>query len=578
MDIPWNQKNRLLKCTRQPSHTICWSVSREVNQAFIFVNMTTSLPTRLFKKSGEFGVLVPGKDLPAGTKYCAVSHVWGKVDPDPFDFPNIPWKVPATSKDKVISIVEACAKKYQYIWFDILCIRQGKKGDIEAERDRDFEMRNMKQYYKNSDATFVFGSDYQTFAERWGKVDPLLSAWEKDKDGGNPQTLQKIWQGLGDIDRVVGSADASKGDQWFWRVWTLQETLLPPLLFTSTGTPMHISLFCDFIDWTYIALAKRILDNNGPASYNWIHPGHGVVNDNGWWMLSHSLGLAKSLGDNLDPLQALAVTANRQISPDHPKDTLFAAYGLIGEKWHVKDMPEYTFDDVWRLTVSIYVQDHDLAPLLAMAVTTTDHMTWAAGRARYTGSVIPKAGVWKNPTAKMDGYRLQLSVPEVSKITLIPGNDVAYGDGSGELSKLLDALGSLKAKKYDISSVTALLIRAIEQAKVSRTGDSLEELTRTIRDHGIAQANAVSSGLRAVFNGWDRWFVTTDRKQVFLAWIPDEDPKAWLNAKGSLLWSLSDGNEWAAIVEGDLNGCKKRGLAFTNSFKPSSTSQAVVLL
>jgi len=100
-----------------------------------------------------------------------------------------------------------------------------------------------------------------------------------------------------------------------------------------------------------------------------------------------------------------------------------------------------------------------------------------------------------------------------------------------------------------------------------------------------ASSNAVSSGLRAVFSGWDRWLVTTENdseKKVFLAWYPDRagEPKERLNANCWLLWSLSDSNEWAAIVEGDLDGCKKRGIAFTNFLKPPSNSEskAVVVL
>ena len=149
-------------------------------------------------------------------------------------------------------------------------------------------------------------------------------------------------------------------------------------------------------------------------------------------------------------------------------------------------------------------------------------------------------------------------------------------------------LKALAAQKYDISSVEALLGRATKFADARSPGsvhwngvESMASLTGTIG----ASSNAVSSGLRAVFSGWDRWLVTTENdseKKVFLAWYPDRagEPKERLNANCWLLWSLSDGNEWAAIVEGDLDGCKKRGIAFTNFLKPPSNSEskAVVVL
>jgi len=144
---------------------------------------------------------------------------------------------------------------------------------------------------------------------------------------------------------------------------------------------------------------------------------------------------------------------------------------------------------------------------------------------------------------------------------------------------LLGHLKDLKGAKYNISSITALLIRAIHQAGFDcPENDTLEVVTDIIKNHGIAQANAISSGLRAVFNGWDRFMVTTDNKEVFLAWFPIKKDQL-VGGKYSLLWSVPGTNEWTAIVEGELNSLKKLGIAFTNNFKPSSSaSQEVTLL
>jgi len=356
------------------------------------------LPTRLFEINENFGKTIFTTTLPQDTKYCAVSHVWGSdVKNYPEFQPDVPWPVPSSSEHKVKFIVETCRKLgYKYVWCDILCIWQGR--DAPAKEDQMRETAKMRQYYGQCDATIVFGSFYSTFATSWGIVDALLTTWEKDRSREQPETLKQVWLGLGDIDTAVGGEG---GDQWFWRGWTLQETILPPRLLTSEGTVMRVKAFCELIDWTYTALGKGILDDHDSTlpSYPWIHPGAGIVNDKGWWRVSQSLRLAFSFKNTpLDPLQALAVTAHREISPRHMKDTLFAAYGMIDSKWHVMDDDKYTLDDVWRLTVDNYIQAKDIAPLLAMAVTDTDHRTWAAGKAKYMGTVIPSAGKWLNPT------------------------------------------------------------------------------------------------------------------------------------------------------------------------------------
>ena len=532
--------------------------------------------------------------MPQDTKYYAISHVWGSKPPL-IDVPTIPWKVPA-AQGKVDFILNACAaNKIDYIWFDIFCIRQGGRNDEAANKDKEREMPKMQQYYTKCVAGFVIGDAYDSFAARWLKVDTLLNTWNKDRDGTKPETLHDIWQGLGDIDAVVGGG---KEDQWFWRLWTLQETVLPPYLLTSTGTVMQVYDFCNLIKWTYIALAKKILDRNGPAVYNWLDPGQGVVNYKQWYLVAHCLLLTRSFGQNLDPLQALVVTSCREYNKsDFPKDALYGAYGLIDAKWHIKDEKKYTLQDVWKLTVTKYIEKYDIAPLLSMAVIVDNDMTWAAGKTKFMGSVVVEAGRCINKTgivscyviiifffsytstAKMDDIKLKLTVPGVSKIKLIPNYTHEYKDGSGELSRLLSDLLELEQAKYKISSINALLIRAIRWAGFEcQDHDNLETLNHIITNHGIAQNNAISSGLREVFNGWYRFLVTTDSKDVFLAWCPVEMQEL---AEGncSLLWSVPGPNEWAAIVIGELNSCRKLGIAFTNDFEPSpSTDQEVTLL
>jgi hypothetical protein len=174
-------------------------------------------------------------------------------------------------------------------------------------------------------------------------------------------------------------------------------------------------------------------------------------------------------------------------------------------------------------------------------------------------------------TAKMINNKLQLSVAGVSKIKVAPNSSTAYGDGSGELNRLISHLCYLEKQNYDISSILALLYRAFTYAGVP---------LKSRRGSLFHCANAVSSGLRAVFNGWDRWVVVTDTTpaQAFLVWFPNsgENPKARLD-KCSLLWSMPGLNEWAVVVEGELTGCTKVGIAFTNVKLMSADTETVVI-
>ena len=72
---------------------------------------------------------------------------------------------------------------------------------------------------------------------RWLKVNTLLITWKKDPSGTKPKNLHDIWRGLGDIDAVLGG---SKGDQWYWRLWTLLEAVLPHYLLGSASTVMQV--------------------------------------------------------------------------------------------------------------------------------------------------------------------------------------------------------------------------------------------------------------------------------------------------------------------------------------------------
>jgi hypothetical protein len=174
---------------------------------------------------------------------------------------------------------------------------------------------------------------------------------------------------------------------------------------------------------------------------------------------------------------------------------------------------------------------------------------------------------------------LSITASGISKIHSF--NTTAYGDGSGELLRLIGQLSSFNG---DISSVLSLLNHAIDYSErymftqnVAPSQRSLKGLESLILGSDISIANAVSSGLREVFSGWDRWIVScTDgvKSRAFLAWFPRKEAEKEADIKArldrcSLLWSCQGLNEWGVIVESVNNGpgnvYKKVGIAFVDT-------------
>ncbi|THU84403.1 hypothetical protein K435DRAFT_806715 [Dendrothele bispora CBS 962.96] len=431
-------------------------------------------PTRLFKidrdaiaienippqaygpANNYYGTLVEGEDT-QDKPYCAVSHVWGDpAEIQQFEIRDIPWEVPIESIDKLLFILRACVEQnYEYIWLDILCIRQSKnRNDPEANKDKKREMAKMDRYYLVD--TIVFGSQYATFAEHWNEVREVVDVWKEDKTVDKKiDTRKKVWEGLGAIQTLL--KDQCK-DQWFWRVWTLQEAVLPRRLYTSKGATMDFE-FCRLIDWTYTALGTRIL--NGKLSeavkYSWIHPGEGVVNDKRWWQVSQGFLCAirddRARRAELHPLEALVITKFRETR--YEIDRLRGVYGMIDKRWHVFE--EADFNRAWEAIAVKYITDRpagehpDLAPLVTMSVTrdlgTT--LTWGAGEPERMGSVVPQQR-WTNKSAKL---ALNLTASGICKISSYGTG--AYGDGSRPLRILIQDLAKVRVN----GDISAIVIR-----------------------------------------------------------------------------------------------------------------------
>ncbi|KAJ8495138.1 hypothetical protein ONZ45_g12977 [Pleurotus djamor] len=498
--------------------------------------MANSLPTRLFEVSDSFcsegEYLVCGilrdhsalSQLASFPKYCAVSHVWGSTIP--IKVRSVPWKVPMTSEAKLQRILESCRRLgYTYVWIDTLCINQDDPADSASE------MVRMEGYYGNAAATIVFGEKHEEFASKWAKLSHVLDTWQADPSGKLDLTLRVVWNGLGAIDEVMS-------DGWFWRVWTLQEAVVPlasesSKLLTSEGVQMHLDTLCKLVDWTIKVLALGKLDQDcGEARYNWVHPRQGVVYDRGWCnMLQHLTVALEYKRKTIHPLQILNITRDRECS--RAADRLRGAYALVDERWevgndevneevrrtHGLDKPEtyeLTFHVLWQKTVAKYIENraYDCAPLLTMRVTQFPRRTWdcapqlppkkrgggewnletwltwkGVSKEAYedwgfsivqsaTGGAQVELGKCTNTTVAITSNgELCLVTSAIEDIESV-STETAFGDGSGERGELfatLIAITNPNEVTYNVSSVVHILMKAADLALGYRDKDEEDD-------------------------------------------------------------------------------------------------------
>ncbi|CAG8731975.1 5383_t:CDS:2, partial [Acaulospora colombiana] len=337
---------------------------------------------------------------------------------------------------------------------------------------------------------------------------------------------------------------------------------------------------------------------DGYPKYDWVHPGQGMVIDRidrGWSpieTLKEALSAYAILNEiwHIDPLRA-----EKEASKDIALST--------------QDYHEKIFHVTWQMTVNKYINRKipDCTPLLSMRVTQFPSRTWDCAPWLPDSITHPENGTWnpapwlkwKNVTESMnddwgisvvgrpvgefrieygrytnstaelvldDGPTkgsLRLKASAIKKIAQIKFGR-SFGDGSGEVMRLLKLIIQLQ-KEYDISAIVILLLRAAEYTLRHRVQGGAEDKyfasaraalgngnTRQVLEYlcfmQLRDGNAFSTGLREVFNGWDRWLVITEDNRAYLTWFPWGTQIDRLS-KCHLIWTCPGHNEWALLGE-----------------------------
>ncbi|KAI9338297.1 heterokaryon incompatibility protein-domain-containing protein [Zopfochytrium polystomum] len=184
--------------------------------------------------------------------YVAVSHAWGEILEE-IEYPGVPWKFRIKSREKMDTILKvAKAMGVKWLWMDVLCVKQDDLDDKKREVPR------MGAVYSQSSKCIVILSD------------PKMSAREKLFRERNCLARASSITMIGD--EGAGASTEAKEvctivcdlfmDDWFWRVWTYQEAILPKthIMVTELGSVLPSSID----DWLNAAL---ILQSRYSHSY-----------------------------------------------------------------------------------------------------------------------------------------------------------------------------------------------------------------------------------------------------------------------------------------------------------------------
>jgi len=351
--------------------------------------------------------------------FCIVSFAWGKTAK--FTIPNIPYEVKITDKDKLLFILQACARRgYEYVWMDALCINQSDPQEVAQE------ILKMRYYYITAHVTIVFGDQYHKFAGLWEEAERKIQEWRgRDESfaGNFPN-----WDGLPAVNELLK-------DNWFYRVWTLQECLLPlrttpfdsdithsppynpARLITANGGLVDIRSLSELIKWSYYTLAT--FPAGTPSKHTWIHPGaynpidelipNGQTEKRAWWKTALlGYAVARNPGQ-MHPILGLHILQDRNVHSAQDRCTGLKALNP-GWKIDVDGLARpqgkedvLALDDACDDLAEQYIERKEAALLLSMVIgTKRGKRTWAA--AAFTeqsgleeimkGSVLPGGGKW----------------------------------------------------------------------------------------------------------------------------------------------------------------------------------------
>ncbi|KAG2076233.1 hypothetical protein BDR04DRAFT_1139572 [Suillus decipiens] len=201
--------------------------------------------------------------------YLAVSQVWGEIKHQMI-LPTVEWPVAISDPAKWDMILAYCKadKRVKWMWMDVICVNQSNSQ--EADEEKAVEIPKMNHYYRNAVACLVVPDDYLNFPPAHAQLVDL-SCNIMDANASVQDNALRIWESIAVLDAVIG-------DEWFWRVWTYQEFLLPKKHILPDGQELRVDLLRRLLEWYHTILRNGSLKKpQGGTDYDFIHPGKELV-------------------------------------------------------------------------------------------------------------------------------------------------------------------------------------------------------------------------------------------------------------------------------------------------------------
>jgi hypothetical protein len=189
------------------------------HDASSFIVMSLTPPKRLFHVPSMSTVMYVDVAEDVSEKgYSAISHVWGEqklyTAKQLGITAGIKWIIPLSNREKMTRLKSAMEyHKMEYCWFDVLCMPQDKQDEINKE------IPFMGDYYAEARMTLVLSTVDYNMSDDFAKLCILMDKCENEKRNFNLDEDKWV------MSHKFGMVDFSK-EQWFERVWTLQETVL----------------------------------------------------------------------------------------------------------------------------------------------------------------------------------------------------------------------------------------------------------------------------------------------------------------------------------------------------------------
>jgi len=308
-----------------------------------------------------------------------------------------------------------------------------------------------------------------------------------DADVSVQENAPRIWESIALLDAVIG-------DEWFWRVWTYQELLLPNKHILTDGQELRIDILRRLLHWYHKILRDGSLKKpQGGTEYDYIFPGEEWVirAPRNWQTINLRHQMKEELEQNGHVNLISLVWQAKLKKSTYPVDHLLGIYGLLSEEEKVpvqqseasdRSSSTASLEILWGRMMSKAIMSGRVWPLLhdspepdaAEGTMWMPHITaptlWDE---RFPGAALvmsrPETIHHRNlGEIKITNNGLHIAVRVVGCVV---GTSMNIGDGGGEMNKIIACTNFLTAQGFNTDPIIQQLKHGLATSDMVATED-----------------------------------------------------------------------------------------------------------